>query len=121
MRLKILMALGLLLSGCASTAMKRFVGQPIEEALFQYGQPVNTIDLPNGEKAFQFYWGGGSFVVPGQSRTNVAVIGNTATLNTTATPATIVESQGCLVTLIARPENGRMVVREYRIPKRLVC
>ncbi len=119
--MKRLLIAGLLLSGCASTAMKGFVGQPIEEAFFRYRQPVNTFDLQDGGKAYQFYWGGGGFVVPGQSRTNVAVYGNTATLNTTATPAAVVESKGCLVTLIARPIDGRMIVQEYRIPKRLVC
>jgi hypothetical protein len=120
--MKRVLLLALLLGGCASTAMKGFMGQPIEEAFFRYGKPVNTIDLPDGAKAFQFYWGGsGPIMVPAQSRTNVTTYGNTATLNTVATPAAIFESQGCLVTLIARPENGRMVVREYRIPKRLVC
>jgi hypothetical protein len=120
--MKRLLVVGLLLSGCASTAMKGFVGQPIEEAFFRYGKPVNTIDLPDGAKAYQFYWGGsGPIMVPGQSRTNVTTYGNTATLNTTSTPAAILESKGCLVTLIAKPENDRLIVREYRIPKQVFC
>jgi hypothetical protein len=120
--MKKLILAALLLSGCASTAMKGFIGQPIEEAFFRYGQPVNTINLPEGAKAFQFYWGGsGPIMLPAQSSTNIATYGNTATVNTVATPAAVIESKGCLVTLIAKPENNRLIVREYRIPKRVFC
>jgi hypothetical protein len=112
-----------LLSGCASTAMKKFVGASISEAYMSYGKPENIFDLPDGRRAFQYYWGGGSGIFPGQQSTTIAPTGGGAyNVTTTGTPALIYESKGCLVTLIARPVvNGDFVVEEYRIPKRLVC
>ena len=122
MKKTIVMALALVLGGCASTAMKSFTGQSINEAFFKYGRPENVFDLPDGRRAFQFYWGGGSFTVPTTSTTALnsnGLGGFTAT--TTSIPAGIVGSKGCLVTLIARPKGDDFIVEEYRIPKRLVC
>lgn len=114
--------LALSLTACASTAMKRHVGTSISEAYMAYGQPTSVFDLPDGRRAFQFYWGGGTGVVPGTSRSTVAPVGGGAyAVTTTSTPAMVVESKGCLVTLIARPAGNDFIVEEYRIPKRLVC
>lgn len=114
--------LALSLVGCASTAMKRYVGTSISEAYMAYGQPEAVFDLPDGRRAFQFYWGGGAGVVPGTSRSTVAPVGGGAyAVTTTSTPTMIYESKGCLVTLIARPVGNDFIVEEYRIPKRLVC
>lgn len=114
--------LALALAGCASTAMKRFVGGSVSEAYMAYGRPENVFDLPDGRRAFQFYWGGGTVAVPAQS--NSTITGNPQFgyhITTTSTPATFIDNKGCLVTLIARPRGNDFVVEEYRIPKRLTC
>lgn len=113
--------IALALCSCASTAMKRHIGQSINEAFFAYGKPENVFDLPDGRRAFQFYWGGGSGVIPGQSRSTIMPVGYGYNVTTTSVPATFIESKGCLVTLIAKPSGSDFLVEEYRIPKRLVC
>jgi hypothetical protein len=111
----------LALAGCASTAMKGYVGKPIEEAFMTQGAPENVFDLPDGRRAFQFRWGGGALPVAGQSRSVITAYGNSATVVTTGTPAMIYESAGCLVTLIGAKQGESYVITEYRIPKTLVC
>lgn len=109
-------------AGCASTAMKKYVGGSVSEAYLAYGPPEQVFDLPDGRRAFQFYWGGGSGVVPANVNTTVRPTGfGSYHVTTTGTPAMAYESKGCLVTLIARPVGNDFVVEEYRIPQRLVC
>ncbi|CAN1556964.1 hypothetical protein MCERH10_02435 [Caulobacteraceae bacterium] len=109
------------LAACASTEMKTFVGKPIEEAMFAYGRPENVMELADNSKAYQFRWGGGTMVLPSQSTSTAQVYGNSATVRTTATPAMIMESQGCLITFITVNNGTKNVITEYRIPKQLVC
>ncbi|ABD27451.1 conserved hypothetical protein [Novosphingobium aromaticivorans DSM 12444] len=109
------------LAGCASTAMKQYVGESVTEAVMRLGPPENAFDLPDGRRAFQWHWGGGAVVVPGHTAATVAPVGSVAVVNATSTPAYVAESDGCLVTLIAKPVGNDYRVEEYRIPKRLVC
>ena len=112
----------LAIAGCASTAMKRYVGGSISEAYISYGAPENVFDLPDGRRAFQFYWGGSSVTTPARVNTQVRNVGfGNYEVNTVGTPAMAFESKGCLVTLIAAPQGNDFIVEEYRIPKRLVC
>lgn len=122
MKKAIVLALAIALGGCASTSMKGFTGKSINEAFFKYGRPENVFDLPDGRRAFQFYWGGGAYAVPATSTTAINPNGfGGYTATTTSIPGGVVESKGCLVTLIARPNGADFIVEEYRIPKRLVC
>lgn len=121
-RASFVIATCLAIAGCASTAMNRFVGGSVSEAYMAYGTPESVFDLPDGRRAFQFYWGGSSMAVPARAQTRITPVGGGAyDVTTTAQPAGIFESKGCLVTLIARPRGNDFVVEEYRIPKRLVC
>lgn len=110
-----------LLASCASTSMKGYVGRPIEDAFMTQGAPENVFDLSDGRRAFQFRWGGGALPLAGQSQSVITSYGNITTVNTTGTTAIILESPGCLVTLIGEKRGVSYVVTEYRIPKRLVC
>lgn len=115
---KMLCALAaVLLAGCASTQMKGLVGKDISEAMIRYGQPEHVIDMPDGRRAFQFRWGGGAVPVSGHATS--VVQGNVVT--TTATPAMIFNSPGCLITFITQGEGNRWTVTETRTPKQLVC
>jgi hypothetical protein len=121
-RFILIFAFALKLSACASTAMKRYVGGSVSEAYISYGQPEAVFDLPDGRRAFQFYWGGAKGVVPANLQTNVLPTGlGGYQVTTTGTPAMAYESKGCLVTLIARPQDNDFIVEEYRIPQTLVC
>ena len=54
------------MAGCASTHMQQYLGKDIREVVMDSGPPENVLDLGDGRRAFQFYWGGGSFLVPPQ-------------------------------------------------------
>ena len=113
----------LLVVGCASTAAKQYVGQSIEEAYFELGPPENVIDLVDGRRAFQFYWGGGEYMTPARATSTIRPGYNgSATVDTVMTPAQVYSSKGCLITLIADgSDEAGWIVREWRIPDRLVC
>lgn len=79
------------LTGCASTEAKRHLGKSLTDLALDKGGPVNIINLPNGRRAYQYYWGG------------------------TTT------SKGCLLTYIASKQGQRWIIKEVRWPQRLVC
>lgn len=116
-----LLLTALLLAACASTEMRQYVGKDVTELQMAYGAPENVIDLPDGRRAFQYRWGGGAGVIPGQSTSTVQSWGNTATVSTTATPAMAFQSPGCLITYIASPAGNLWTVTDIRVPKQLVC
>ena len=60
----IVLLLASLLVGCVSSQMKQFIGKDISEVMVEHGRPHNVFDMPDGRKAYQFYWGGGSFALP---------------------------------------------------------
>jgi hypothetical protein len=111
----------LLLAGCVSTEMKPFVGRDISEVFIQHGRPIAVFDLPDGRKAFQYRWGGGSYATPSTATVNAQTVGNWTRATITENPGMLVSSEGCLVTFIAAPYEGSYRVTEYRFPKRLVC
>lgn len=121
--LKVLGALlaAMTLTGCASTEMRTFVGKPIEETMFAYGQPVQVFALPDGRRAYQYRWGGGTVAIPGRTTATAQTFGNLTTVQSTSSPAAIYESAGCLITFIAKDRSGVYMVEEYRVPKQLVC
>ena len=122
MRKLLLVSLGLsILTGCVSTEMKSYVGKSIEETFISYGKPENVFEFPDGRRAYQFRWGGGSFATPAKGTAIATSVGNVTTVQTTSTPATIMNSPGCLITYIARDGGNGFVIEEYRYPKRLVC
>lgn len=92
MRLKMILVAALLTaSGCVSNQLKGFVGEPIEEAYFAYGDPEKIMDLEDGRKAYPFRFGANAV------------------------------SEGCRMTLITEDVQGIDTVRDYRVPKGLVC
>ena len=111
----------LVLAGCASTEMKKYVGKPIEETFIAYNKPENVFEFPDGRRAYQYRWGGGSVAMPAQGTAVATSFGNVTTVQTTSTPAMILNSPGCLITYIARNNGSGFVIEEYRIPKKLVC
>ncbi|MEQ8300225.1 MAG: hypothetical protein RH945_06745 [Hyphomonas sp.] len=92
MRLKAILVTALLTSSaCVSNQLKSFVGEPIEEAYFAYGDPEKIMELGHGHKAYLFRFGANAV------------------------------SEGCRMTLITEEVEGTEIVNDYRVPKGLVC
>ena len=47
-------ALALALSGCATSLMDGYIGQPIQAGIARYGPPAFVFDMPDGRRAFQW-------------------------------------------------------------------
>jgi hypothetical protein len=108
-------------AACVSTEMRSLIGSPIQEAEIAYGAPVHVIDMPDGRKAYQFRYGGGPVVLPGQSSTTATAIGSTVVANTVSSPAAILETKGCLLTFIAAASSSAWIIEDIRVPRDLVC
>lgn len=108
----------LMLAGCVSTEMRRYVGQTISEVQMAYGAPEQVIDLPGGNRAYQFRTGKGAVIIPGSANTSAVTTGSVTTAHTTLSPGGVVPTDGCLLTFIV-DQSGR--VTDFRVPKGLVC
>ncbi len=92
----------LMLAACASQFANSYLGKDSVALELENGKPVNIVELPNGMRSFQYYWGGESVVIPG---TGVAGLG----------------SPGCLINFIAERHGDRWVVVKAKWPDRLIC
>ncbi len=107
--------------------MKGFIGKYIREVMMVEGPPVNVFDLDGGKRAFQYRFGGGTFVRPqiSASTGNATVVGSSVWLDqrTITQPATIIQSEGCLISYIADYDKSKSgwIITDIRFPKRLVC
>ena len=112
-----------MLSGClASTEAKSQIGKSLTQLMIEKGRPVNAFNMPDGRRAVQYYWGGGTVVLPSTSHSTVNVVGNTAYVTTHTNPGGVVHRKGCLMTYIARANgNGEWIIEEGHWPKRLFC
>ncbi len=115
------------ITGCASTHMKQYIGKDVREIIIDSGPPINAFDMGDGRRAFQFRWGGGTYVMP-QTTTvtgSATAIGNTSWYSGSAITSGggAVTSEGCILTYFARwnSERKAWIVTEYRVPKQLVC
>ena len=122
-KLTALLATAILLTACVSTHMKQYVGRDIREVMVDGGEPANVFDMGDGRRAFQFYWGGGTFAVPQTTTTTGSVVGNSVYLSSTTLPGGVVHSPGCLITYFARYDDGgdAWIVSDIAYPDRLVC
>lgn len=93
-----------LLSGCASSVMGGFVGQPVQQAMVKYGTPSNAFDMGDGRRAFQWVMQS-TYVTPtvATNTGNAFGYGNSVswTQNTTITGGQPITSK-CAYTLYGR-------------------
>ena len=75
----------ILLAGCASQIMSKYVGKPISEIVADYGMPAGAYDVEIGKRAFVWQMDS-TVIVPGTSFTNASVIGNQVFANTYTSP-----------------------------------
>jgi hypothetical protein len=67
-------------AACVSTHMKKYLGKDVRYIAVDDGAPVNVFDMPDGRRAFQYFWGGGTYVVPKTTTTQgqVQLVGDAA-------------------------------------------
>jgi hypothetical protein len=127
--MKALVTVGVLLtlSGCVSTHMKKYIGKDARYIQIEDGPPTNVFDLPDGRRAFQYLWGGGTYKMPRTAITTgqVQLIGDAAYYSEQKIESggQIIESEGCRITYLARwePTQKGWIVTEISYPNRLVC
>lgn len=117
----------LVLSGCVSTHMKKYIGKDARYIQVEDGPPVHVFDLPDGRRAFQYFWGGGTFQVPRTETTQgqVQLIGDSAYYSEQKIESggQVIESEGCRITYLTKWDASAKgwLVTEISYPKRLVC
>ncbi len=116
------------LSGCASTFAKGYLDKPVTALEEDLGRPYDVIEVSETRRVYQYYWGGGTYVVPGHSASFITG----SVVNTLIYPAETRSSPGCLISFTAEPPEGPggwrnpdtndpWVVVEVNWPRRLVC
>lgn len=127
MKYLVLILLSSVLASCASTHMKQYVGRDIRDVMLDSGPPFNAFDMPDGTRAFQFRWGGGTFVLPQTTSTTgtVTAVGNSAWFQgqSISSGGGAITSEGCIITYFGKwnEVNKGWTVVSYRYPKQLVC
>jgi hypothetical protein len=118
----VLVALCIVLQGCASTIMQSYVQQDLRTVMLDYGPPENAFDMPDGTRAFQWIMGKSRGTAASAFSTTNASVGSGAgswvTSNTTITGGRAIESK-CIYTLFARWEEstkGWAVVSFHKPP-----
>lgn len=113
--------------GCVSTHMKKYIGKDVVYIAVDSGPPVNVFDMPDGRRAFQYYWGGGQYYLPKTTSTQgeVKLVGNAAYYSEQKVESGgfVIDNPGCLITYFAEwnsAKNGWIIV-DISYPKRLVC
>lgn len=123
-----LLVLGLVAgTGCVSTHMKKFIGKDVRYVQVEDGAPIRVFDLPDGKRAFQFLWGGGTYVVPKTttSQGSVQLVGDEAyyTERKIESGGFLVNNPGCAITYITKWDAGPKgwIVTEISYPHKVAC
>ena len=123
----VVVAASLLLATCVSTHMRQFIGRDIRYVAVDSGRPVNVFDMPDGRRAFQYYWGGGTVPVPAVTTTDgeIQLVGDEVWYTETAVQVAggVIESEGCLITYFASwvDESQGWIVDEVSYPGTWFC
>ena len=123
-----LLLLFILLTGCASTFARGYIDKPVTELKEDLGDPYDIVYVSETKKIYQYYWGGGSYTVPGYSTSFVTG----SVINTITMPAETTHSPGCLISFVAVPPEGPggwrnpdtnkpWVIVDAEWPSRMVC
>lgn len=108
-------AAAIALTGCASTVMKSYIGQPVESVIIDYGPPTAVLDLGWDQRAYQ--WRKISTnVVSGSTSGEIRDTRRGQRYEETVRPG-YVEEQECFYTFYARQQGGRWYVTNFRQPK----
>jgi hypothetical protein len=104
-----------ILAGCASQIMGDMVGKDVNQIVAQYGPPVNSFDLPDGRRAFQWRLDS-AYVMP--TTTTFTGYGNVATAFNSGGA---IISNACYYTLYTKPNPQKSYTVVSFEPPRMDC
>lgn len=107
-------ATSLLLTACASTVMKTYVGAPITSVMLDYGPPDNVYSLGPGQQAYQWRKNK-TQVVAGSSSGKVRSTRHGERYEVSETPG-YVERIDCYYTFYTRGSGNDWYVTSFRQP-----
>jgi hypothetical protein len=119
--MKVALVCLLFLTACASQAVLPYVGKSYTDLQLDWGKPVNEIAMPDGRRAVQYRWGGGTVVLPTNTTATATTIGQSTFINAQTYGGGVVQSEGCLVSFIMERRGNEWVVTEARWPQRVSC
>ncbi|MOA06669.1 hypothetical protein D3C78_1263220 [compost metagenome] len=104
----------MLLTACASTVMKSYIGAPITSVMLDYGPPDNIYSLGPGQQAFQWRKKK-TQVVAGSSSGEVRTTRRGERYEVSETPG-YVERIDCYYTFYTRSSGNEWYVTSFRQP-----
>lgn len=111
-----------LLAGCASSIMKGFVGEPLQQAMVKYGPPLNAFDMGDGRRAFQWVMTS-TYVMPSYATNtgNAYAVGNSVywSQNTQISGGQPISNR-CAYTLYGRWNGSAWIIEGFAKPN-LIC
>jgi hypothetical protein len=109
-----LVTASILLSACASTIMKSYIGAPISSVMLDYGPPDNIYSLGAGQQAYQWRKNK-TQAVAGSSSGEVRTTRRGERYEVSETPG-YVERIECFYTFFTRNSGGEWYVTSFRQP-----
>ncbi len=109
-----LVTASILLSACASTVMKSYIGAPISSVMLDYGPPDNIYSLGSGQQAYQWRKNK-TQAVAGSSSGEVRTTRRGERYEVSETPG-YVERIECFYTFFTRNSGGEWYVTSFRQP-----
>jgi hypothetical protein len=107
-------AASILLTACASTVMKSYIGAPITSVMLDYGPPDNIYSLGAGQQAYQWRKNK-TQVVAGSSSGEVRTTRRGERYEVSETPG-YVERIDCFYTFYTRNSGAEWYVASFRQP-----
>jgi hypothetical protein len=107
-------AASILLTACASTVMKSYIGAPITSVMLDYGPPDNIYSLGAGQQAYQWRKNKTQVVV-GSSSGEVRTTRRGERYEVSETPG-YVERIDCFYTFYTRNSGAEWYVASFRQP-----
>ena len=109
-----LVTASIMLSACASTVMKSYIGAPIISVMLDYGPPDNIYSLGAGQQAYQWRKNK-TQAVAGSSSGEVRTTRRGERYEVSETPG-YVERIECFYTFFTRNSGGEWYVTSFRQP-----
>ncbi|CUX31615.1 hypothetical protein G3A56_13295 [Rhizobium oryzihabitans] len=109
-----LVTASIMLSACASTVMKSYIGAPISSVMLDYGPPDNIYSLGAGQQAYQWRKNK-TQAVAGSSSGEVRTTRRGERYEVSETPG-YVERIECFYTFFTRNSGGEWYVTSFRQP-----
>lgn len=113
----LVLCLAIGLSACASATMRGYMGEPLQNAMLDYGPPANAFDMPDGSRAFQWVINT-TYVTPAYATQTITPIGRNMWMTNTRIDGGQAITSGCVYTMLARWDEAQntWVFYDFRRP-----